>query len=85
MATVGPTESLAIAAFSLAVRNPDRGLRGDGRSGGGRNSAKDRRVVDETVESVTVEQSGLAIALNPEAAANGQSSRVLVPLSKPPI
>jgi hypothetical protein len=58
---------------------PTGALRGDGRSGGGRNSAKDRRVVDETVES------GLAIALNLEAAANGQSSRVLVPLSKPPI
>jgi site-specific DNA recombinase len=36
------------------------------------------------VDSVTVEQGGLAIALNPEAAANGQTSRILVPWSKPP-
>jgi site-specific DNA recombinase len=53
-------------------------------SGGGRNSVQDRRIIDEMVDRVTVEQSGLAIALNLEAAANGQSNRVLVPWSKPP-
>jgi site-specific DNA recombinase len=35
------------------------------------------------VDSVTVEQNGLAIAFGPEAVANGQPSRVLVPWSKP--
>jgi hypothetical protein len=34
--------------------------------GGGRNDAEDLRVIDEMVESVTVDQSGLAIMLNPE-------------------
>jgi hypothetical protein len=43
--------------------------RGDGRSGGGRNSVQDRRIIDGIVDSVTVEQSGLAITLNPEVAA----------------
>ena len=57
--------------------------RGDGRRGS-RNYVQDRRIISEMVDSVTVEQSGLAIALNPEAAANGQSSRALVPWSKPP-
>jgi site-specific DNA recombinase len=66
-----------------STREPRDG-RGDARAGRGRNSAEDRRVIDEMVDIVTVEQSGLAIALNPEAAAKGQSSRVLVPWSKPP-
>ncbi len=55
---------------------------GDGSSGGGRNSVQDRRIVDEMVDSVTVEQSELVIALYPEGAANGQSSRVLGPVVK---
>jgi len=58
--------------------------RGDCRSGCGRNNVQDRRIIDEMVDSFTVEQSGLAIALNREAAANGQSSPVLVPWSKSP-
>jgi site-specific DNA recombinase len=64
------------------IREPRDG-RGDGR-GSRRNSGQNRRVIDEMVDSVSVEQSGLAITLNPESAANRQSSRVLVPWSKPP-
>jgi len=52
--------------------------------GGGRNDAEDLRVIDEMVESVTVDQSGLAIMLNPGAVAVDRSCRLLVPWSKPP-
>jgi hypothetical protein len=52
--------------------------------GGGRNDAEDLRVIDEMVESVTVDQSGLAIILNPGAVAVDRSCRLLVPGSKPP-
>ena len=58
------------------------GGRGDDRSGNGRNSIQDRRIIDEMVYSVTVEQTGLAIVLNPGAAANDQSSRNLGPVVK---
>jgi hypothetical protein len=51
---------------------------------GGRNDAEDLRVIDEVVESVTVDQSGLAIMLNPGAVAVDRSCRLLVPWSKPP-
>jgi site-specific DNA recombinase len=57
--------------------------RGDGRSDDGRKRVQDRRIIDEMIDSVTVEQSGLAILLNPGAVAVDQSSRVLVPWSKP--
>jgi hypothetical protein len=57
---------------------------GDGRSGADRKSAPDRRIIDEIVESVTVEQSGLAIVLEPGAIAVDQCCCVLVPWRKPP-
>jgi hypothetical protein len=47
-----------------------------------RNGVEDRRIIDEMVDSVTVEQSGLAIALHPGAAANGQSTQGLGPVVK---
>jgi hypothetical protein len=53
--------------------------RGDDRSGDGRNRVRDRRIIDEMVDSVMVEQNGLAIVVNPGAVANGQSSRVIIP------
>jgi site-specific DNA recombinase len=61
----------------------DTGAAGDGR-GDGRNSVQDRRIIEEMVGRITVEQGALAIALNPEAVAVGQSNRVSVPWSKLP-
>jgi hypothetical protein len=58
--------------------------RGSGRNGADHNSVLDRLIIDEMVDSVRVEQSGLAIVLNPGRVSVDQSCRVLVPWSKPP-
>jgi hypothetical protein len=75
----GAPRAVPVQHHPRADRDEAYHERGDDRSGDGRNRVRDRRIIDEMVDSVMVEQNGLAIVVNPGAVANGQSSRVIIP------